>query len=29
PDAEVRVKPMQANCLNSDTNKSDRENLNR
>ncbi len=22
PDAEVRVKPMQANCLNSDTNKS-------
>ncbi len=24
PDAEVRVKPMQANCLNSDTNKSDR-----
>ncbi|QUJ01103.1 DinI-like family protein [Salmonella enterica subsp. enterica] len=25
PDAEVRVKPMQANCLNSDTNKSDRE----
>ncbi|ECX7218989.1 DinI family protein, partial [Salmonella enterica] len=27
--AEVRVKPMQANCLNSDTNKSDRENLNR
>ncbi|EGG9627798.1 DinI family protein, partial [Salmonella enterica] len=24
-----RVKPMQANCLNSDTNKSDRENLNR
>ncbi|EAY6817815.1 TPA_asm: DinI family protein, partial [Salmonella enterica] len=23
------VKPMQANCLNSDTNKSDRENLNR
>ncbi|EAN4034011.1 DinI family protein, partial [Salmonella enterica] len=26
---EVRVKPMQANCLNSDTNKSDRENLNR
>ncbi|ECR5025060.1 DinI-like family protein, partial [Salmonella enterica] len=21
PDAEVRVKPMQANCLNSDTNK--------
>ncbi|EHF9830607.1 DinI family protein [Salmonella enterica] len=29
PDAEVRVKPMQANCLNIDTNKSDRENLNR
>lgn len=29
PNAEVRVKPMQANCLNSDTNKSDRENLNR
>ncbi|EHN7700703.1 DinI-like family protein [Salmonella enterica] len=29
PDAEVRVKPMQANFLNSDTNKSDRENLNR
>ncbi|MGS0314619.1 DNA-damage-inducible protein I [Salmonella enterica] len=29
PDAEVRVKPMQANCLNSDANKSDRENLNR
>ncbi|AAO69482.1 DinI-like family protein [Salmonella enterica subsp. enterica serovar Typhi] len=29
PDAEVRVKPMQANCLNSDTNKSDREKLNR
>ncbi|EJB6482120.1 DinI-like family protein, partial [Salmonella enterica] len=23
PDAEVRVKPMQANCLNSDANKSD------
>ncbi|EAA6607369.1 DinI-like family protein, partial [Salmonella enterica] len=22
PDAEVRVKPMQANCLNSDANKS-------
>lgn len=29
PDAEVRVKPMQANCLNSDANKSDHENLNR
>lgn len=29
PDAEVRVKPMQANCLNSDANKSDREKLNR
>ncbi|EMD9041444.1 DinI-like family protein [Salmonella enterica] len=29
PDAEVRVKPMQASCLNSDANKSDRENLNR
>ncbi|EGN9884641.1 DinI-like family protein [Salmonella enterica] len=29
PDAEVRVKPMQANCLNSDTNKSDHEKLNR
>ncbi|ECG7233877.1 DinI-like family protein [Salmonella enterica] len=29
PDAEVRVKPMQANCLNSDANKSDHEKLNR
>lgn len=29
PDAEVRVKPMQANCLNSDASKSDREKLNR
>ncbi|MDD9237270.1 DinI-like family protein [Enterobacter kobei] len=26
PDAEVRVKPMQANGLNSDASKSDREN---
>ncbi|WP_162475419.1 DinI-like family protein, partial [Candidatus Erwinia dacicola] len=29
PDAEVRVKPMQANVLNSDASKSDREKLNR
>ncbi|MBB1583236.1 DinI family protein [Serratia sp. OS31] len=29
PDADVRVKPMQANSLNSDANKSDREKLNR
>lgn len=29
PDAEVKVKPMQANGLNSDANKSDREKLNR
>ncbi|MDJ5161572.1 DinI family protein [Salmonella enterica] len=29
PDAEVRVKPMQANCLNNDANKSDHEKLNR
>ncbi|WP_079970504.1 DinI-like family protein [Salmonella enterica] len=29
PDAKVRVKPMQANCLNSDANKSDHEKLNR
>ncbi|MFZ5257021.1 DinI family protein [Enterobacter roggenkampii] len=29
PDAEVRVKPMQANALNSDARKSDREKLNR
>ncbi|MEE4407811.1 MULTISPECIES: DinI family protein [unclassified Serratia (in: enterobacteria)] len=29
PDADVRVKPMQANGLNSDANKSDREKLNR
>lgn len=29
PDAEVKVKPMQANCLNSDANKSDHEKLNR
>ncbi|MGO3569951.1 MAG: DinI family protein [Serratia grimesii] len=29
PDAVVRVKPMQANSLNSDANKSDREKLNR
>ncbi len=29
PDAEVRVKPMQANSLNSDANKSDHEKLNR
>ena len=28
PDAEVRVKPMQANGLNSDASKSDREKLN-
>lgn len=29
PDAEVRVKPIQANGLNSDASKSDREKLNR
>ncbi|EQA1622512.1 DinI-like family protein [Enterobacter asburiae] len=29
PDAEVKVKPMQANALDSDTSKSDREKLNR
>ncbi|BBV87778.1 virulence protein MsgA [Enterobacter kobei] len=29
PDAEVRVKPMQANALNSNASKSDREKLNR
>ena len=29
PDAEVRVKPMQANGLNSDASESDREKLNR
>ncbi|WP_337261734.1 MULTISPECIES: DinI family protein [unclassified Serratia (in: enterobacteria)] len=29
PDAEVKVKPMQANALNSDASKSDREKLNR
>lgn len=29
PDADVRVKPMQANSLNSDASKSDREKLNR
>ena len=29
PDAEVRVKPMQANGLNSDASKSDREKQNR
>ncbi|MER44427.1 DinI family protein [Salmonella enterica] len=29
PDADARVKPMQANGLNSDANKSDREKLNR
>lgn len=29
PDAEVRVKPMQGNGLNSDASKSDREKLNR
>lgn len=28
PDADVRVKPMQANSLNSDASKSDREKLN-
>ena len=28
PDAEVKVKPMQANSLNSDASKSDREKLN-
>ncbi len=29
PDAEVKVKPMQVNGLNSDASKSDREKLNR
>ncbi|ELL0546662.1 DinI family protein [Salmonella enterica] len=29
PDAEVRVKPMQGNALNSGASKSDREKLNR
>ena len=29
PEAEVRVKPMQTNGLNSDASKSDREKLNR
>ena len=29
PDAEVKVKPVQANALNSDASKSDREKLNR
>ncbi|MDA8479930.1 DinI family protein [Citrobacter sp. Awk 4] len=29
PDADVKVKPMQANSLNSDASKSDREKLNR
>jgi hypothetical protein len=29
PDAEVRVKPMHVNALNSDVSKSDREKLNR
>ncbi|ARD61268.1 DinI family protein [Kosakonia radicincitans DSM 16656] len=29
PDADVRVKPMQANGLNSDASKNDREKLNR
>jgi hypothetical protein len=29
PDAEVKVKPMQANALNNDASKSDREKLNR
>ncbi|CVG08522.1 DinI family protein [Serratia marcescens] len=29
PEAEVRVKPMQANGLNSDASKNDREKLNR
>ncbi|ECG8607274.1 DinI family protein [Salmonella enterica subsp. salamae] len=29
PDAQVKVKPMQVNCLNSDASKSDREKLNR
>ncbi|HHO0185642.1 DinI family protein [Enterobacter cloacae] len=29
PDAEVKVKPMQANALNSDASKSEREKLNR
>ncbi|AFJ47009.1 DNA-damage-inducible protein I [Shimwellia blattae DSM 4481 = NBRC 105725] len=29
PEADVRVKPMQANALNSDASKSDREKLNR
>ncbi|EAA7246142.1 hypothetical protein BVD23_24475 [Salmonella enterica] len=28
PDAQVKVKPVQANGLNSDANKSDREKLN-
>ena len=28
PDAEVKVKPMRANSLNSDASKSDREKLN-
>ncbi|WP_229233970.1 DinI family protein, partial [Citrobacter amalonaticus] len=29
PDAEVRVKPMQANALNSDCTKTEKEKLNR
>ncbi|WP_312284536.1 DinI family protein [Yokenella regensburgei] len=29
PDAQVKVKPMQANSLNSNANKTDREKLNR
>ena len=29
PDAEVKVKPMQANALNSDASKHDKERLNR
>lgn len=29
PDAEVKVRPVQANALNSDASKSDREKLNR
>lgn len=29
PNAEIKVKPMQANALNSDANKNDREKLNR
>jgi len=29
PNAEVRVKPMQANAINTDGNKSDKEKLNR